>query len=126
MEEKSKIPELFWPLLGIACLAILASVIVVRHVVNYDDFAVLTIANGLPAPPEFPQWQRIILASVSAFGFVAAVGMFFRRSWGVYLFIGVFIIGQTFGFAIGQTGVPSFLAGIAVIILSMNYLHRMK
>jgi hypothetical protein len=104
----------------------IASGIVIRHVLYYDDFAALTIAAGSPAPPLFPLWQRIGLGSLSALGFIGAWGMLFKRSWGVYLFMIAFIVGQTFAFSIGQWGLPSFLTGFAVVLLGMNYLHEMK
>ena len=116
----------FWLMMGLALLAGIAALIVVRHVVFYDEFAEMTIAAGQDAPPPFPQWQRILLAGFSSLGFVAALGILLRRGWGVYLFIISFIMGQTFSFAIGQWGLPSFLTGLAVIVLCMNYLHRMK
>jgi hypothetical protein len=126
MTEKQTKRKVSWPLIGIACLAALAAIVVIRHVVNYDAFAILTIEAGNPAPPPFPQWQRIVLASVSAFGFVAALGIILKRSWGVYVFVIAFIAGQTFAFSVGQWGLPSFLIGLSVIVLGMNYLHELK
>jgi len=104
----------------------IAAGIVIRHVIYYDDFATLTIAAGLPAPPVFPLWQRIALVSVSALGFIGAWGMLFKRSWGVYLFMITFIIGQTFAFSVGQWGLPSFLTGFSVVFLGMSSLSEMK
>lgn len=126
MEEQTLKRKFSWPILGLGILAMIAAGIVIRHVFYYDDFAELTISAGLPAPPLFPLWQRIVLASVAALGFVGAMGILFRRSWGVYFFMVAFIIGQTFAFSIGQWGLPSFLTGFAVVILGMNFLHDMK
>lgn len=126
MEEQTSKRKIHWPLVGVGLLAVIAAGVIVRHVLYYDDFAEMTIAAGLPAPPPFPQWQRIVLGSISALGLVAALGIGLRRSWGVYVFMTAFIIGQTFSFSIGQWGLPSFLLGLGVLILGMNYLHQMK
>lgn len=112
--------------LGLGLLAMIAATIVIRHVYFYDDFAELTIAAGLPAPPPFPDWQRIALAGIACLAFLGGIGMLFRRSWGVYLFLIGFLIGQTFAFSIGQWGLPSFLTGFVVVILGMNFLSEMK
>ncbi len=126
MGENEKNTDLFWPMLGISILAALAALVVMRHVVFYDEFAEMTIAAGDKAPPLFPIWQRISLASAAALGLIAAPGILFHKSWGIYLFVIAFILSQTFAFAIGQWGLPSFLLGLSVIILGMNYLHSMK
>jgi hypothetical protein len=115
-----------WPLLGLIALTLLWAGIILRHIIFYDEFAELSLSQGLPAPPPFPIWQRITYGIIAGIGGLSALGLAFRRGWSISLFIVVFVIGQTFAFAIGQWGVASFVTGLAVVILGMNFLHQLK
>ncbi len=73
-----------------------------------------------------PDWYMPYLFVSAAVGMTGIVGMFLMRKWGLYLYLGLFLLNQALMLSLGAWSLQALVVPVIVVVLGFRHFDQMR